>query len=333
MAQPLVSVWCITYNHVDFIGEALSSALEQDYPKLEVVVADDGSTDGTVEVIGDYSQKYPDRLIVLPGRTNQGVEGILSNANRALRACKGKYVAFLEGDDVFLPHKITKQVEWLEADERRVLCGHDVEVFDSKTGKPFSLWSDVWPMRSGRGAQSIVRGTVPFGTAAVMVRASAIPPHGFDERLRVVLDWKLWIDCLASGGRFGYIEGVYARYRRHEHNITSSHFQIRQDDQFTTLALVESRYPHLASCCKHSRGSLFYRMGIQCLLRGERVLATVHLMNAVRQRLHWKTYLALLLTILPDRMLASLLAHLTSWRGWVPGISCGYRRLDLTNRS
>lgn len=314
MSYPLVSVWCGTFNHVDFIGEALGSALQQDYPNLEVVVADDGSTDGTMEVISEYERKYPDRLIVLPRRTNQGVEGIVSNANRALEACKGKYIAFLEGDDLFLPGKITKQVDWLEADERRVLCGHDVEVFDSKTGNRLYLLSKISPMRNGRGAQSVVRDTMLYATVSIMVRASSIPAYGFDKRLRIVFDWKLWIDCLASGGQFGYVEGVYARYRRHERNITSSHFQIRHDDQFITLALVESWYPHLAHSCKYSRASLFYAMGIQALLREERASARALLINAVRQRVHWKAYLALLLALLPGKMSTSLLVQLKRFK-------------------
>ncbi len=307
MEQPLVSVAFITYNHASFVGEGLSSAAEQDYPNLEVVVADDGSTDGTMEIINEYAHKYPDRFVVLPSKCNQGVRGILLNYNRALAAAKGKYISFLDGDDMYLPGKITKQVEWLEADGRRVLCGHDVDVFDSMTGRNLYFWSERFPLRMGRGADTIVRYNVPFGTLSIMVRATSVPACRLDDRLRVIGDWKLWIDCLASGGYFGYVDGVFARHRRHDNNATNVYSQIAEDDEFVTLALVESQYPHLVSSCKYARASLFYRMGLDSLFRGKRARARVHLMNAVRQTFHWKACRALVLSFLPNKVLVSLL--------------------------
>jgi len=73
--QPLVSIHIITYNQIDFIHDTLTSALEQDYENLEVVVADDGSTDGTAEVILEYAKKYPNRLLPLVGGPNLGITG------------------------------------------------------------------------------------------------------------------------------------------------------------------------------------------------------------------------------------------------------------------
>src|SRR5438445_1399149 len=283
MKPPLVSVCFITYNHVEFVGQALSSAIGQEYENLEVIVADDGSSDGTGDVVERFAKDFPERVLLLPRKPNQGIGGIVDNYNRALMACRGKYVAFLEGDDVFLPGKVAKQVEWLEGDERRVLCGHDVEVFNSVKNKPLYLMSEVCRMRRGRGADLVVRHNVPFSTVSTMVRATAIPTGGFDERLRIVLDWKFWIDCLASGGHFGYVAGVLARYRRHRTNITKFHFQTRQDDEFVTLALVESRYPHLVASCRYSRARVLYTSGVGFLRRGERSLARIYLLTALRQ--------------------------------------------------
>ncbi len=264
------------------------------------IISYDGSSDGTAAVILEYAEKYPERLVALVGGPNLGITG---NSNRALKACKGKYIAFQGGDDVLLPGKISKQVEWMEADERRVLCGHDVEAFDSETGKRRYLWSEHFPMRSGKGAYPIVRDGFLYAATAVMVRASAIPLFGFDERLPIISDRKLWIDCLASGGYFGYVNGIYARYRRHANSITSHYSQILQDDKFVTLALVESRYPHLASGCKYCRASFFYGMGLTSLVTGDKIQARVHFTNAVRQLFHWKAYRALLLSFLPYKVI------------------------------
>jgi len=309
MALPLVSVCFIAYNHVQFVGAALKSVIEQDYPNLEVVIADDGSTDGTGDIVQSFVANHSEQLVLLPPRYNQGIAGIVSNYNRALMKCRGKYIAFLEGDDVFLLGKIAKQVQRLEADERRVLCGNDVEVFDSMTDKRLYLMSEVARMRRGRGADLVVRHNVPFTTVSMMIRATAIPKHGFDDRLRIVLDWKFWIDCLAPGGHFGYVDGVLARYRRHATNITKLHFPTRQDDEFVTLALVESRYPHLVASCRYSRARVLLSSGVGCLRRGEWARARLYLLNALRQsgRPPWKAVVALLLPLLPERLVVPIL--------------------------
>ena len=91
MNDPLVSVAIITYNQADIIHETLPETINQQYSNLEVIIADDGSTDGTAQIILEYAGKYPDRVIpVLSNRNN----GITINSNQALEACHGKYVAF-----------------------------------------------------------------------------------------------------------------------------------------------------------------------------------------------------------------------------------------------
>ena len=309
MPRPLVSVCFVTYNHAEFVSHALRSALAQDYSNFEIVIADDGSTDGTADIVQHFATENPERVVLLPRRANQGIPGIVGNYNRVLRGCRGEYIAFLEGDDVFLPGKIAKQVEWLETDERRVLCGHDVEVFDSASNKRLYLMSELVPMRRGRGAGLIVRHNVPFSTVSIMIRAAAVPTQGFDDRLRIVLDWKFWIDSLAAGGHFGYVEGVLARYRRHPTNITKHYFQTRQDDQFVTLALVESRYPRLIAACRYSRARVLLSSGVGCLRRGERSQARYYFLNALRQsgRPPWKVFVALLLSFFPERLLAPVM--------------------------
>jgi glycosyltransferase involved in cell wall biosynthesis len=265
---PLVSVCVLTYNQRPFIGEALESALAQDYPELEIIVADDGSTDGTFELVTGAAERHGSRLKALPRATNRGLPGIVDNYNRAIAAASGRYVAFLEGDDYYLPGKIAAQVAWLEADARRVLCGHDVEAFESETGEPLWRWSERFGLRSGEGAGPILRHGVPFCTVSVMLRRSAVPRAGFDARLTAVLDWKFWIDCLASGGRFGSVPGVLARYRRHRHNLTAGHDLVRRNDRFLTVALALSEYPQLSMDARLGLARLQYAVGVEALVDG-----------------------------------------------------------------
>src|SRR5436190_24170616 len=103
MATPQVSIHFVSFNQAAFIEESLESALRQDYPNLQIVASDDGSTDGTAQIIERYARRYPDRIHAITGGPNLG---ITANCNRALRECKGEYIAFLAGDDLYLPGKI-----------------------------------------------------------------------------------------------------------------------------------------------------------------------------------------------------------------------------------
>ena len=148
-AAPLVSIVILTYNEERWVEEAVRSAVGQDYPRLEVLVADDASTDGTAAIVSRIADEFPDRVAPMLGEENVGVT---RNCNRALRACNGRYVAFCGGDDALLPGKIRAQVEWLKGDEERVLCTHDVEIVD-EDGRVEELLSARGRLRAGRGAR------------------------------------------------------------------------------------------------------------------------------------------------------------------------------------
>ncbi len=112
-AKPLVSICCITYNHEKFIAEALDSFLMQQVAfEYEIVIGEDGSTDGTRKICEDYQRQYPDKIRLLPFTDNMGA---LKNVIKTLEAGKGKYIAFCEGDDYWTEHlKLQKQVDILE---------------------------------------------------------------------------------------------------------------------------------------------------------------------------------------------------------------------------
>lgn len=217
-ATPRVSILVISYNQEGYIREALESALAQDYANLEVVVADDASRDGTQAIIRELVQLYPQRLKPIYNAHNVG---ITANSNIGLRACRGEFIAFMGGDDVLLPGKIARQVEWFGQDDRRVLCGHDVD-WIAADGAPLGIrTSDLVPLREGRGASGFIQNGSPYAATSVMVRRSRIPSYGFHPALPVVSDWKLWIDVIGTDGTYGYIPGIHARYRRHRDNVTA----------------------------------------------------------------------------------------------------------------
>ncbi len=124
---PLVSVHIVTYNQEPYVARAIEGALQQQTDfKVEIVVGEDCSTDGTREIVLRYQRQHPARVRVITSERNVGA---LDNSNRVLKACRGRYLAFCDGDDYWTdPHKLQKQVDFLEAHPEYSLCCHDVKV-------------------------------------------------------------------------------------------------------------------------------------------------------------------------------------------------------------
>ena len=106
---PLVSVVMTTYNRADVIGRSIDSILNQTYDNFELIIVDDGCTDSTYEVLEKYAAK--DKRIVLLRQNNQG---LAAARNAGVDKAQGKYIAFMDDDDVSLPNRLKKQVTFLE---------------------------------------------------------------------------------------------------------------------------------------------------------------------------------------------------------------------------
>lgn len=174
--------------------------------------------------------------------------------------------------------------------------------------KPAYLHSQVCRPRSGKGAHDFIRTGGVFTSIAIMYRMQAVPLHGVDERVPNTCDWFLWIEVLAAGGEYGYVEGVYARYRKRRGSISdplSPRYQNFSESIFLTLAITESRYPHLVGDCQFARTVQLQQKGVVLLLREERKLARRYLLAAMSSGLlaAWKSPFWLLLTLMPDNWL------------------------------
>ncbi len=126
-SNPLVSISCITFNQASYIRTCLDSFLMQQTSfDCEVVIHDDSSTDGTKEIIEEYTAKYPDIFFPMyqdKNQYSQGARGIMSRFN--FPRCRGKYIALCEGDDYWTdPLKLQKQVGFLEKNKEYNYCGH-----------------------------------------------------------------------------------------------------------------------------------------------------------------------------------------------------------------
>lgn len=125
MFEPKVSILIPCYNQEDVITQTVLSALNQTYENIEVIVSDDASTDETPNLLIELQKKFPDKLKILLNDTNVGVT---QNHTRGLFECSGEFITFLDGDDIFLPEKIKKQVAFIQKRPSCTICYHDVDV-------------------------------------------------------------------------------------------------------------------------------------------------------------------------------------------------------------
>ena len=121
MDTPLVSVCMTTYNHEAYLPRAIESVLEQQTSfGVELVLGEDCSTDGTRAVCEAYAARYPDRIRLVTSAENVGWR---ANYRRTFEACRGRYVAYLDGDDWWCDaHKLRRQVEYMESDPACGMC-------------------------------------------------------------------------------------------------------------------------------------------------------------------------------------------------------------------
>jgi glycosyltransferase involved in cell wall biosynthesis len=251
VVTPKISVIVPIYNQAAFIRETLDSVLAQDYDNLELVLSDDGSTDGTSAILREYAAQAPERVKLVASELNTGIAGAF---NRALDAHTGEYVAWLGGDDVMLPGKLRRQMSVLEAREDVIGCCHDADVFDSATGRSYGRFTEVYNGQRGvreGGVELLLDPTYLMLPSTMMVRSAAIGPLRFDPRIRVSNDWLFDIE-LFRHARVTGLDDVLARYRRHDRNATARGSD-SLEDALVVLSLAEARYPELHRLIRRRR--------------------------------------------------------------------------------
>jgi glycosyltransferase involved in cell wall biosynthesis len=215
----IVTILLVTYNHARFIGRAMRSLLGQLAPgPVELVVADDGSSDGTLDLIREFDGSDPRfRFKYLDSSSNVG---ITKNYQRGLANCSGTYVAILEGDDYWTsPGKLQRQVEFLENHWECDLCSVNYFVYDEERS---DFRPRVTPGMSYRqlSARELIADNLVGNFSTCMYRRealAALPPSIFEVPF---YDWIVNI-CVARTSLIGFIEEPMSVYRRHSSGLWS----------------------------------------------------------------------------------------------------------------
>ncbi len=210
MNTSTVSVIIPTYNRAHMVGRAIESVLVQTYRDLELIVVDDGSTDNTGGIVGNFSDS---RLTYIKLRKNSGASAVPRNAG--LKIARGEYVAFLDSDDEWLPEKLEKQINKFQTLPKPnnvgiVYCGF--YYISEKSGQIAHV---VAPNFRGNVFTNFLEGNI-MGSLTTLIKRECFEKIGyFDEALSRSQDYDMWMR-LSRYYDFDFVMEMLAKYHIHQ---------------------------------------------------------------------------------------------------------------------
>lgn len=215
MADPILTVYCLAYNHGKYIRKTLEGFVNQktDY-KYKVVVHDDASTDDTAQIIKEYADKFPDIIFPIFQTVNQYSQGISIMQNFILPRLEGKYIAICEGDDFWCDeNKLQIQIEYMENNPDCSFCGHNTELIDADDNC-VKRYKNPYLNDCDYSVNDIIEsgGSALIHTSAFMYRKEFRLNFPKEFLLKGVGDYPLSI-YLATCGRVHYFGKVMSKYR------------------------------------------------------------------------------------------------------------------------
>lgn len=227
-----------TWNRADTIGRAVRSVLGQTYPHLEVLICDDGSTDGTREVIDPLNDG---RIIWLPGERSGRPA---PPRNRGIAAAGGEWLAFLDSDDEWMPRKIEMQLLAMERQRTYAAASNALRIVPGQKPEPFLFWNKNTIFFS-----NLAVGNLVVSSSAIIHKSLIADTGGFPEEpeMKAVEDYALWLR-VATFTNFSFIREMVVNY--YDQPAQS----VRKDDQgfFGRKKLVFQNYRRWAKSTNHA---------------------------------------------------------------------------------
>lgn len=222
--NPLVTVLLPVYNGEKYLHDALQSIVDQHFKDFELLIVDDGSTDRSSEIIGSFRDS---RIRVLKNSQRLKLSGAL---NRGIIEAKGTYIARMDADDIALPERLTRQVDYLEKYSEIGLCGTWVEKF-GQGGSSVITYPD-----SPERVRAYSLFDCPFAHPTVMFRRKLFSSHNlsYDGSYYPTEDYELWARALACFPAIN-LPKVLLRYRVHGQSMTGSDWD-QMDGQAARVA-------------------------------------------------------------------------------------------------
>lgn len=220
-----ISVIMGIYNCAHTLSEALDCVVNQSYTNWELIMCDDGSSDGTVKIAESYVTKYPDKIILLKNRKNRGLNYTL---NRCIKSSKGIYIARMDGDDLCSPDRFEKEIELLQKIPGISIVSTDMEFFDE---------NGIWGRTHVKEKPELIDflKSTPFVHAACMVKREAyeaVSGYSVEDRFLRVEDYHLWIKMYEKGYRGMNIQEPLYQMRNDQDAKSRRKFRYRINEAY-----------------------------------------------------------------------------------------------------
>lgn len=226
MTKPRITVLMGIYNCAETLSEALESLRGQTYQAFKVILCDDGSVDSTLDIAQKYSAKYPEQFILIRNQSNMGLNYTL---NHCLEYADTEYVARMDGDDISLPERFEKQIEFLDAHPEYAVVSTPMIYFDENGD--FRNGSD---RGHSPNKMDFAHGT-PICHAPSMSRTEIIKSVGgysVDRKLLRVEDYHLWFKVYAAGHKAYILPEPYYKMRDDRNAKARRNWQCRKNEMY-----------------------------------------------------------------------------------------------------
>lgn len=240
---PLVSIICLSYNHEDYVVEALNSVINQTYPNIELLIADDCSTDNSVEKIQNWLQHYPK----VHFSANEKNLGNTKTFNQLAKKATGEYIIDLAADDVLLPNCVEKQIEIFQKSKYKnlgIVYGNIIEINQDGTFLR-NYYTELDEPKSGDIYSMVIGRTTKICSVSSMVKKSVFEQLGYYDEELAYEDLDLWIRA-SRVFDFEYFPEIVAK-KREIPNSLSAHFLFKNNLKtkrlnLSTLKILNKAY-------------------------------------------------------------------------------------------
>ena len=299
---PAVSVIIPAYNVAQYIGEALSSVFAQTFTDYEVIVVNDGSPD--TEELERALAPYRERIVYIK-QENRGLSGA---RNTGIRRARAPFVAFLDADDIWETEYLAVQVETLRGDPSIDVLYPNALFFGDgiEAGQEFMK---LCPSEGEVTFESLVNHQCNVMVSVTARREAIINAGMFDEQLRSVEDFDLWLRIVKQGGRIAYHRQRLARYRRRAGSLSSDpvwmvdHGLKVLEKARATMSLTTAERKALEQAITRFRARLCFHQGKRAFFGGDIKTAISYLKQANAHMRSLKLRLSILAMQLAPRLL------------------------------
>lgn len=270
---PTVSVIIPTYNRANYVQQAVESVLNQTYKDYEIIVIDDGSTDDTKLSL----EKYADRVKYI----YQENQKVAAARNNGIRHSQGKYIAFLDSDDLWLPQKLERDIAYFEAKPQVGLVYSNVIYFSDEGA---DLYTRRMKSPSGDVLEKIIIDNFVV-TSTVIVGRECLDRVGFfneDLDLASSEDWEMWVR-IASLYPFGYVNEISTKSRIHDYSLMRNPEGMERSilKGLEIIWTNEALLPRISHLKNKSYASLYTYIAINYYASGQMAKARKYLRKSI----------------------------------------------------